>query len=488
MATRRSFKSDLSFLEKISMGATGTIAVFKNLKNQGHTPIELERGSRSFKIWKDIKIKRIRVPDILCIDCGKCVECRTKRILEISMSHSQADPERGWDYGLDNNDFVAFVVCNQIGKEPINWQVKSPIQYVSVKDLRLAQKKGYAILTEPKGVEEGFEMRIIWPTAAANTSGITISVSEERIQYQRQTDSRLITIQLARKGQVLMPLVEKGNQIVENQIIASVVPVNLKFPCDKSSTEDHYIETLLSTSLSKRYTAAKALAFFASSYATASLIDKINDPSEHIYIKLEAAASLARQNNVSGYDFIKECLSDEYLQNRLEGVIVLGEIDKDASCEILIDILLDKKQPPEIRAGAAWSLGELRNKSALNTLIESFTAVEKNIRVEAARALGKLAQLYTTEIIQEFPKAHPVQRPGISWALSKAGKFTIKDVLDLMVDNDARQWITYIIGTQNQQKYIYEIEQLKSKDQEVYFAVTVLWKIMTNWIWGLEEY
>ena len=98
MTNRRAFKSDVSFLEKISMGATGTIAVFNNLREQGHTPIELERGSRSFKIWKDIKIKRIRVPDILCVDCGKCVECRTKTKLEISMSHSQADPEQRFFY------------------------------------------------------------------------------------------------------------------------------------------------------------------------------------------------------------------------------------------------------------------------------------------------------------------------------------------------------------------------------------------------------
>ena len=33
-----------------------------------------------------------------------------------------------------------------------------------------------------------------------------------------------------------------------------------------------------------------------------------------------------------------------------------------------------------------------------------------------------------------------------------------------------------------------EIERLKERDPEVYFAVTVLWKIMTSWIWELEEY
>lgn len=422
MANRRAFKSDVSFFEKISMGASGTIAVFNNLREQGHTPIELERSSRSFKIWKDIKIKRIRVPDILCVDCGKCVECRTKTKLEISMSHSQADPERGWDYGLDDNDLVAFAVCNKISNAPIDWQVSGPIQYVSVKDLRLAQKGSRAILTQPKGAEEGFEMRIIWPIAIANAPGVVTSVTRERFQYRREIDEKIITLRLLKRGQVMTPLVKEGEKVVENQIIASVVPVSLNFSCDKSASEGNYIELLSSTSLSKRYTATKALAFFILPQIASALIDKLSDPSEHIYVRLEAAASLARQDDIQGYDFIKRCLSDEYLQNRLEAVIVLGEIDKEASYQILIDTLLNNEQHPEIRAGAAWALGELRNKLALNALIESFTAVEESIRIEAARALGKLAQRFTPEIIREFPQAHSSKRPGISWALSKAGK------------------------------------------------------------------
>jgi len=470
------------------MGATGTIAVFNNLREQGHAPIELERGSRSFKIWKGIKIKRIRVPDILCIDCGKCVECRTKTKLEISMSHSRADPEGGWDYGLDDNDFVAFVVCNKIGDGPVDWQVSSPVQYVSVKDLRLAQKGGRATLTQPKGAEEGFEMRIIWPIAIANAPGIVTSVSRERLQYRREIDGRIVTLKLLKRGQVMMPLVKKGEKVIKNQIIASVTPVSLSFPCDKSASEDHYVGLLSSTSLSKRYAATKALAFFASPQVTNALVDKLNDQEEHIFIRLEAAASLMRQDDIRGYDFIKWCLSDEYLQNRLEAVIVLGEIDKEASCQILIDTLLDKEQHPEIRAGAAWALGELRNKKALNALIESFAAIEENIRIEAARALAKLARQFTPEIINKFPEIDRSKRPGISWALSKAGKFSIGDMLGLLTDEDARQWVAYIIGTQDPQRYIHEIEQLKRGDQEVYFAVTVLWKIMTSWIWGLEEY
>ncbi len=61
MPLPRSFKTDESFLEKIAIGATGTRRIFGNLLSQGHVPIELERGSMSFKVWKNIKIKRVRV-------------------------------------------------------------------------------------------------------------------------------------------------------------------------------------------------------------------------------------------------------------------------------------------------------------------------------------------------------------------------------------------------------------------------------------------
>ena len=100
MAVPRTLKTDESFLEKIAIGATGTRRVFEDLERQGHVPIELERGSRSFKIWKAIKIKRVRVPDILCTRCGHRIESRAKTNLSISMSHSSSDAERGWDAGL----------------------------------------------------------------------------------------------------------------------------------------------------------------------------------------------------------------------------------------------------------------------------------------------------------------------------------------------------------------------------------------------------
>ena len=49
---QRSFKTDESFLEKLAIGAIGTNRVLDNLALQGHFPVELERGSTGYKIWK----------------------------------------------------------------------------------------------------------------------------------------------------------------------------------------------------------------------------------------------------------------------------------------------------------------------------------------------------------------------------------------------------------------------------------------------------
>ena len=56
MPSGSSFKSDESFLEKIAIGSIGTRRVHEHLQKQGHHPVELERGSTNFKIWKAIKI------------------------------------------------------------------------------------------------------------------------------------------------------------------------------------------------------------------------------------------------------------------------------------------------------------------------------------------------------------------------------------------------------------------------------------------------
>lgn len=137
-----SFKSDESFLRKLAIGAAGTRRAFDDLQSQGHDPVELERGSMSFKLWrKTIKRKRLRMPDILCLRCGIRFESRGKTDLKISMSHSLTDATRAWDVGLDEGDFVALIGVTS-GDSPVDAVADTLVQYASVRDLRAAFAAG----------------------------------------------------------------------------------------------------------------------------------------------------------------------------------------------------------------------------------------------------------------------------------------------------------------------------------------------------------
>ena len=108
---RLSFKPDSSFFRKIALGAVGTRAVQRDLNQHGHETVELERGSTDTKLWKDVKRKRVRVPDLVCQACGVRVESRAKTRPDLAMSHSPTDEARAWDFGMVDEDWIAFPVC-----------------------------------------------------------------------------------------------------------------------------------------------------------------------------------------------------------------------------------------------------------------------------------------------------------------------------------------------------------------------------------------
>lgn len=487
---RRSFKSEESFLEKLAIGAMGTRQVISDLLSQGHQAIELERGSTGFKIWKSIKIKRVRVPDILCVNTGIRVESRAKTSLVISMSHSTSEEARGWDYGLEDNDYTALVVCDRVGERPIDWLANSLVQYVPVSALRAAYNSNNVITEKPKGAEEGFESRLTWPAAVASGDGTVSSVSADRLQFKRATDNRTITLSCRKQGIQLRPLVQVGDQIRKNKILASVVDVAEAIPLVTQVDSTYYLQKLSSSSLSDRYCAAKAFSYLPIKNHHDTLIQKLNDDAEHIYVRLEVAATLARVQSPDGIKFIRKVLSDSYLEHRLEAVIILGEIKTDEACLLLQEVLKDESQDPEIRGGAAWSLGEMNNTACIPDLIKAFLAVHTTIQIEAARALAKLCEENTPQILEEFPTASEQERSGIAWALSKRGKWNLDDILSHtpLKNYDAKHWAAYILGSNDESRIISDIEKLKKYDSEMYFAVTLLWKLMSSWVYNLEEY
>ncbi|MBO1351967.1 MAG: hypothetical protein EBE86_033460 [Hormoscilla sp. GUM202] len=207
------FKSDDSFLRKLAVGAPGTNATIAYLRSMDFNPIELERGSTGFKIWKKIKIKRVRMPDILCLNTGLRFESRGKTKLEISMSHSLKDPKRAWDAGMRDDDLVSIIMLEQEDGSPVDLKQISPIHFVRVSDLRNAFSAEQVSITQPKGVEEGYEIRVVWVCAAAKQRSQVFAVEPNKVSLTPLQKGRRQTIQLSRSGGkiTLLPQVKVGD-------------------------------------------------------------------------------------------------------------------------------------------------------------------------------------------------------------------------------------------------------------------------------------
>ncbi len=122
-------KPHSSFFQKIALGAVGSRHVAQELERLGHRMAELERGATGTKIWKDVKRKRVRIPDLICDLCGLRVESRAKTRPELSMSHSPSNHERAWDFGMVDADIVAFPVCK--ASEETHWSLGRLDDHVS---------------------------------------------------------------------------------------------------------------------------------------------------------------------------------------------------------------------------------------------------------------------------------------------------------------------------------------------------------------------
>lgn len=487
------FKSDDSFLRKLAVGAAGTNVTIDRLKAMGFNPIELERGSTGFKIWKKIKIKRVRVPDVLCLNTGLRFESRGKTKPEISMSHSLNDPKRAWDAGMRDDDLVSIIVFEQNNDSPIDLKQISPDHFISVKDMRKAFAAGQVSITQPKGVEEGSEIRVMWTCAAANQQAVVSAVEPSRLSLSPSSGARKQTIQLSRsKGKItLLPQVNAGDAVAANQIVASVVPVNTELECPTSVSEAYFIDKLASVNLSERYAAAKALRYRGYTTAKPVLESRMADVEEDIYVQLEAAAALAAYDEPNGWEFMENKLRSPVmtvpLETQLETVIVASEIPKSRSEQLLIEVLQDSQRDDELRAGAAWALGQFASATSATALVDTFNSSPLEIKVEAARALLRIAEPQIPHLIDLLKNGDPSKRDGLAWVLARTGKFDPSDMV-VGADGNLRKWMSYVVGHGKDKFSQGDVEAICKADPEVYFAASVLWQIVASWVNDLREY
>ena len=409
------------------------------------------------------------------------------------MSHSLKDPRRAWDAGMRDDDYVSIVVFEQSAESPIDLKRTSPVHFISVKDLRDAFAGKRVSITKPKGVEEGSEIRVVWTSAIANQRSAVSEVSATRLRLTPAATGKVQTVQLRRSNGaiVLAPQVQMNDAVEANQIVAAAVPVTLTPTCPPAVDEAYFVAKLASINLSERYAAAKALRYRGYTTARPALEDRMNHAEEDIYVQLEAAAALAAHNHAAGWIFIETKLRssvlDVPLETQLETLIVASEIQQPRSESLLIEVLRDTRRDEELRAGAAWALGQFATASAATALVDTFNSTALEVKSEAARALLRITGPQVAHVVELLKTCDPSQRDGVSWALARTGGFDPRAIL-LNADDNLRRWVSYIVGHGKERLAEADVDAICGADPEVYFAASVLWQILASWVDGLTEF
>ena len=410
------FKADTSFLRFLSMGAAGVHRTMERLRHRGFEPIELERHCGSNKIW-GTKVKRLRLPDLLCVKTGMRTEVRAKTDLKIRMSDAPGNPDRVWDAGLRNDDIIALIACFDTDYGPVP---ADDAVYFTVGALRASEDKSR--LGPPKSASEGAERDRTWPATVPTRDGIVLEVTDKRLIVQMNADAerpaRRQTYRLNDKSVYAFP----GDSFQGQTSILAGEPSAL---ADLSACLlNRYVplDDLRSVTDVDRYAAVKALRFRQDprNQVIPALEDLIRQESEE-RVALEAAGSAAALGSTFGQEQVARFVwdNDDRPDLRMEAVFILTELGfssytRDQLTRIVVD---PRFEGDELRQAAVWALGRAGLKCYADVL-PLIDDADEDLALHAIGAFGTdTPRSVIDNLVQDLIVGDPRRAPAASEAL-----------------------------------------------------------------------
>lgn len=410
------FKADASFLRFLSMGAVGVHRTMDRFRDHGFAPIELERYCGSNKIWTT-KVKRLRLPDLLCVKTGMRAEVRAKTDLKIRMSDAPANPERAWDAGLRDDDIVALITCfdTDHGPDPADDSV-----CFTVGALRASVDRSR--LGPPKSASEGAERDRTWPATVPTRDGTVLEVTDERLVVQMNADAkrplRRQTYALRGKSVYVAP----GDTFRAFSTILAGEPPALADLSAYLPRRYAPLGDLHSDIDVDRYAAAKALRFRDDPrlQVISALEHLIRREIEH-RVALEAAGSAAALGSEFGKEQIIRFVwdNDDRPELRMEAVFVLTELGHNTfTREQLNRVVADPRfEGDELRQAAVWALGKAGLK-CYEDILPFIDDADENLALHAIGAFGAdTPRPVIDALVQDLVAGDPRRAPAASEAL-----------------------------------------------------------------------
>ncbi len=437
------FKTDTSFLRFLSMGAIGVQQTIAHLRTRGFSPIELERYCGSNKIWMT-KVKRLRLPDVLCVRTGLRLEVRAKSDLRIRMSDAPNNPDRTWDAGLRDDDVAAFIAICQ--DENGNQRAAAAPVFFGIRALR--QSVNASKLGPPKSASEGAERDRTWPAIIPSCDGTVQSVTAEKLvvtMNDGQDSARRQTYTLRGKNAYLRP----GDRFKAKVSILAGAPAELADLADFARRAYDPLAALREPNPVDRYAAVKALPRRDDlrDRAVPGLEQLLHTEQEE-RVALEAAGSAATLGSVLGQERISQVLWGEGRKDlRMEAVLILTELASPFARDELLRVAGDRAhfEGDEIRQAAVWGLGKTGLR-AYGDLLPFLADADENVALHAIVAFGKdTPEPVIRSLVEELLSADPRRAPAASEALRLIANETVLRVLiETAAGND--DWVLATLG------------------------------------------
>lgn len=348
------FKEDADFARFVSMGAVGAAAVAFDLSHEhGHRMVELERYAMANKVWQT-KVKRLRLPDLLCVRCGLRVEARAKSKLGIVLSHSDT-PGREWDSGgMRDGDLFAFIRADLSRFPPY----ASAPSFFSKAALRAGIDQ--ARRSAPKAASEGSESTLTWPCWVPSRPGRFLGIDTDgRICYRDPGGVQRTYWQWRNWTAPRHVYLKPGDDFDAGEtIVAGVVRPARSLACGGDTWD--LTADLGSDDPVNRYAAVRAVGMTGRRELLNELAAIEADAAEDWRTRLEARANLARLDATSWAAALAEgaIADDADTEQRMETVFALTELRDGAAGDELARIANWSGLPSEVRAAAAWGLGQ----------------------------------------------------------------------------------------------------------------------------------
>lgn len=126
------------------------------------------------------------------------------------------------------------------------------------------------------------------------------------------------------------------------------------------------------------------------------LINVIENKSTDWRIQIDAIKEIAKSADPRGLEILIRLINDPFLNHdcpalKFHAAEALSRYKEDSRVvETLINLAKDKDNPLSVREAAINSLGEIGDKRALNTLIDTLSEGSFALRMSSVKALGKI--------------------------------------------------------------------------------------------------